>query len=82
MPLILALLLLAGCATDRIEVDPEVVAAHELVGFDWCSPEQIHQCALIRQGNDMFQLEPGMAIGSGGDIWTTRGATVQAVGGE
>lgn len=82
MPLILALLLLAGCTTpDRIEVAPETVAAHELVDFMWCTPQDGALCVpMINQGGQFILLEPGMSVGSGGDIWDTRGETVQAVG--
>ena len=76
-------MVLAGCTTDRIEVDPEVVAAHELVDFMWCTPQDGALCVpMINQGGQFILLEPGMSVGSGGDIWDTRGKTVQAVGGE
>jgi hypothetical protein len=78
---LLALALLAGCSTaptNRISVDAETVAAHELVGFDWCSPAQLHQCPMIRQGRSLFLLEPGQSIGDGARVWDTRAVTIKA----
>ena len=72
----LLMLALAGCSTTT--PDRATVAAHELVDFTWCSPAQLHQCPMIRQGNELFLLEPEQRIGDGADIWDVRGATVDA----
>ena len=74
--LIILAVALAGCSTAPTE--REIIAAHELVGFDWCSPAQLHQCPMIRQGNEMFMLPIGGRVGGGGDVWNVRGATVDA----
>ena len=81
---ILALLVLAGCTTDTIPVDRETVAAHELtdIPWPWCTADQLLKCPYIRQGDELLMLGPGERIGDGtsfgGDVWTVRGATVEA----
>ena len=72
----LLMIALAGCASPK--PDRATVAAHELVDFTWCSPAEIHQCPMIRQGNEMFLLQPGQRVGEGARIWDVRGATVDA----
>lgn len=85
---ILALLLLAGCTTNRIPVDRETVAAHELVEipWPWCTEAQEVVCPYIRQDGELFMLPIGSTVGDGtslgGDVWDVRAVTVQAVGGE
>lgn len=73
----IALAVLAGC-TNRIPVDRATVAAHELVGFDWCSPAEIHQCAMIRDRKQMFLLPTPGRYGDEGAAWNTLGVTVDA----
>ena len=80
---ILALLVLAGCTTDRIQVDPETVAAHELVDFMWCTPDDGALCIpMINQGGQFILLQPGERIGDGtslgGDTYDFIGVTVEA----
>lgn len=66
-------MVLAGCTTERIEVDRQTVAAHELVDFMWCTPQDGALCVpMINQGGQFILLEPGMSVGTGGDIWDTR----------
>jgi len=83
-PAILALLVLAGCTTpDRIPVERETVAAHELVDFMWCTPADGALCVpLINQGGQFILLQPGERIGDGtglgGDTWDVLGVTVDA----
>lgn len=68
---------LGGCTANE-RPDRATVTAHELVGFEWCSPAQLHQCALIRQGNDLLQMNHPSRIGGPTPDWDVRGVTVDA----
>ena len=71
---------LGGCTANE-RPDRATVTAHELVGFEWCSPAQLHQCALIRQGGELKMMTGNPSrIGDpdAGDVWDVRGVTVDA----
>lgn len=68
---LLALLLLAGCATPPpiSEHQAKNPQAFELVDFTWCGPQDFYQCPLIRQGNDLLIMDGPSRIDDGGELW-------------
>lgn len=69
--------LVAGCSTAPTE--REIIAAYELVGFDWCSPAELHQCAMIRDRNQMFLMPTPSRYGDETmNLYNRIGATVDA----
>ncbi len=70
-------LLLTGCAATPLP-HSAIPLPYELVGFDWCSPAELHQCAIIRQGGELLVMGHPSRFGDEGDVWDVRGATVDA----